>query len=72
MRSNGWKRTTSSRSRATRFDEFLKQNPTAGKGAQSEADRDALFKQFQAWQADQAARDKPENARAQVRTSKQQ
>jgi TRAP-type uncharacterized transport system substrate-binding protein len=56
----------------TRFDEFLKQNPTVGKGAQSEADRDALFKQFQTWQADQAARDKPENARAQVRTSKQQ
>jgi len=55
-----------------RFDEFLKQNPAAAKGAQSEADRDALFKQFQAWQADQAARDKPENARAQVRTSKQQ
>jgi TRAP transporter TAXI family solute receptor len=56
----------------TRFDEFLKQNPAVGKGAQSEADRDALFRQFQAWQADQAARDKPENARAQVRTSKQQ
>ena len=58
----------------TRFDEFLKQNPAAAKGAQSEADRDALFKQFQAWQADQAAKEtaKPENARAQVRTSKQQ
>jgi TRAP transporter TAXI family solute receptor len=58
-----------------RFDEFLKQNPAAAaKGAQSEADREALFKQFQSWQADQAARDtvKPENARAQVRTSKQQ
>ena len=47
--------------------------PSGRKGAQSEADRDALFKQFQAWQADQAARDKPENARAQVpRSSKQQ
>jgi len=56
----------------TRFDEFLKQNPGVRKGAQSEADRDALFKQFQAWQADQATRDKPENARAQVRANKQQ
>ena len=58
-----------------RFDEFLKQNPAAAKGAQTEADRDALFKQFQAWQADQTAREAakpPENARAQVRTSKQQ
>jgi hypothetical protein len=55
-----------------RFDEFLKQNPAAAaKGAQSEADREALFKQFQSWQADQAARDTV-NARAQVRTSKQQ
>jgi TRAP transporter TAXI family solute receptor len=55
-----------------RFDEFLKQNPAAAKGAQSEADRDALFKQFQAWQTDQASRDTA-NARAQVvRPSKQQ
>jgi len=46
----------------SRFDEFLKQNPAAGKNMQSEADRDALFRQFQAWQADQ-----PANARAQVR-----
>jgi hypothetical protein len=58
----------------TKFDQFLKQNPAAAKGAQTEADRDALFKQFQAWQADQASRDtaKPENARAQARTSRQQ
>ena len=56
----------------SRFDEFLKQNPAAAKGAQSEADRDALFKQFQAWQADQASKDTA-NARAQVvRPSKQQ
>ena len=55
-----------------RFDEFLRQNPAAAKGAQSEADRDALFKQFQAWQTDQAAKDSS-NARAQVvRPSKQQ
>jgi TRAP transporter TAXI family solute receptor len=54
----------------SRFDEFLKQNPAAARGAQSEADRDALFKQFQAWQADQAAKDSV-NARAQVRTRQQ-
>jgi TRAP transporter TAXI family solute receptor len=59
----------------SRFDEFLKQNPAASKGAQSEADREALFKQFQSWQADQAkepAKDAA-NARAQVtRPNKQQ
>src|SRR5271170_492301 len=33
----------------TKFDEFLKQNPAAAKNAQSEADKDALFRQFQAW-----------------------
>ncbi|HTY04480.1 MAG TPA: TAXI family TRAP transporter solute-binding subunit [Rhodocyclaceae bacterium] len=46
-----------------RFDVFLQQNPAAARGVQSEADKEALFKQFQAWQADQAAR---ENAQAQV------
>jgi TRAP transporter TAXI family solute receptor len=57
-----------------RFDEFMKQNPApTTKGAQqSEADREALFKQFQAWQADQTSKDTA-NARAQVvRPSKQQ
>jgi hypothetical protein len=52
-----------------KFDDFLRQNPTAAaKGAQSEADRDALFRQFQAWQAEQAGKEnvRPENARAQV------
>ena len=50
----------------TKFDEFMKQNPPpAAKGSQSETDRDALFRQFQAWQADQTAK---ENARAQVAT----
>jgi hypothetical protein len=45
----------------------MKQNPiAAAKGAQSEADRDALFRQFQAWQAEQAGKERPENARAQV------
>jgi len=47
----------------SKFDDFMNQKPQTGKGAQSEGDREALFKQFQAWQADQAAK---ENARAQV------
>src|SRR5689334_4634811 len=46
-----------------KFDEFMQANPQAAKGAHSETDRDALFRQFQAWQAEQAAK---ENARAQV------
>jgi TRAP transporter TAXI family solute receptor len=49
----------------SRFDDFVSQNPSvAAKGAQSPTDRETLFKQFQAWQADQTAK---ENARAQVR-----
>jgi TRAP transporter TAXI family solute receptor len=43
----------------SKFDEFLKQNQPAGKPP-SDADKDALFKQFQAWQTEQ-------NARAQAR-----
>lgn len=46
-----------------RFETFLQQNPTAAKGAQSEADKDALFRQFQAWQAEQ------DNARAQTQVA---
>jgi len=46
-----------------RFDEFLKQSPAAGK-LPSDADTEALFKQFQAWEA-------KENAKAQVRPAKQ-
>jgi TRAP transporter TAXI family solute receptor len=46
-----------------RFDEFLRQNSATATGTTgtppADADKDALFKQFQAWQADQ-------NARAQV------
>src|SRR5450755_1141021 len=38
-----------------RFDEFLKQNPAAAK-LPAEADKEALFKQFQAWEAEQKAR----------------
>jgi TRAP transporter TAXI family solute receptor len=43
----------------SRFDEFLKQNPAAAK-LPAETDKEALFKQFQSWEAEQ-------NARAQVR-----
>jgi TRAP transporter TAXI family solute receptor len=46
-----------------KFDEFMQANPQAAKNAHSETDRDALFRQFQAWQAEQAGK---ENARAQV------
>jgi TRAP transporter TAXI family solute receptor len=51
------------------FDEFLQQNPDAAKTVESEAGRNALFKQFQAWQADQDIRD-PSNARAQVHSQR--
>jgi TRAP transporter TAXI family solute receptor len=36
-----------------RFETFLQQNPAAAKGVQTQADKDALFRQFQAWQAEQ-------------------
>jgi TRAP transporter TAXI family solute receptor len=48
----------------SRFDEFLKQNPNAAKPP-SDADKESLFKQFQAWEADQ-------NARAQLRPASKQ
>jgi TRAP transporter TAXI family solute receptor len=43
----------------SKFDEFLKQNQAAGRPP-SDADKEALFKQFQTWQAEQ-------NAKAQAR-----
>ena len=42
-----------------RFEEFLRESPASGK-VQSSADKEALFRQFQAWEAEQ-------NARAQAR-----
>ena len=48
-----------------RFDEFLKQTPAAAKLQQSPTDKEALFKQFQAWEAER-------NASAQVRPPKPQ
>lgn len=47
-----------------RFDNFLKQS-SAGKSLQSDADREALFKQYQSWEAE-----KNGSARAQVRGQK--
>ncbi len=42
-----------------KFDDFLKQSPATAARAQTDGDREALFKQFQAWEAEK-------NARAQV------
>jgi TRAP transporter TAXI family solute receptor len=39
-----------------RFDEFLKQSPSTASNMKSDADKEALFKQFQAWEAEKTAR----------------
>jgi TRAP transporter TAXI family solute receptor len=39
-----------------KFDEFLKQSPATAAKVQNEGDREALFKQFQAWEAERNAR----------------
>ena len=44
----------------SKFDDFLKQSPTTAAGVKNDTDREALFKQFQTWEAER-------NARAQVR-----
>jgi hypothetical protein len=49
-----------------RFEEFLKQNPAAAK-LPADADKEALFKQFQAWEAEKNAR-----AQAQVRAGQKE
>ena len=46
-----------------RFEEFLKQSPATK--VQSDGEKEALFKQFQAWEAEKNAR-----AQAQVRPEK--
>ncbi len=48
-----------------RFEEFLKQTPAAAAKSQSPTDKEALFRQFQAWEAER-------NASAQVRQAKPQ
>ncbi|MES1150114.1 MAG: TRAP transporter substrate-binding protein, partial [Bradyrhizobium guangdongense] len=42
----------------TRFDEFLKQSPAAAATIKTDADRETLFKQFQAWDAEKARAEK--------------
>jgi TRAP-type uncharacterized transport system substrate-binding protein len=49
----------------SRFDEFLKQSPAAAGKVQGDAEREALFKQFQAWESEKSAR-------AQARPTQQQ
>jgi hypothetical protein len=39
-----------------RFDSFLQKNPAAAAKVTSDADKEALFKQFQAWEAERNAR----------------
>ncbi len=48
------------------FEEFLKQTPAAAGKVQSPAEKEALFRQFQAWEAERNA-----GARAQVRSDRQ-
>jgi hypothetical protein len=51
-----------------KFDEFLKQSQATGKAVQSDADKEALFKQFQSWQSEQAkAQVRPAPASASAR-----
>ena len=49
----------------SRFDEFLKAEDGRAENRPSDSEKEALFKQFQAWEAEQ-------NARAQVRTPPKQ
>ena len=39
-----------------RFDEFLKQSPATAASVKTDADKETLFKQFQAWEAERSAR----------------
>ncbi len=41
--------------RARRFDEFLRQSPTTAATIKTDADRETLFKQFQAWETERNA-----------------
>jgi TRAP transporter TAXI family solute receptor len=47
-----------------KFDEFLKQSSAAAGKAPSEADKEALFRQFKAWEAEQARAQAPTTASA--------
>jgi len=48
-----------------RFDAFLQHNPAAAAKIQSDADKEALFKQFQAWEAERNARAQAAQVQAQ-------
>jgi hypothetical protein len=39
-----------------KFDEFLKQSPATAAKVKTDEDRETLFKQFQAWEAERGAR----------------
>jgi hypothetical protein len=39
-----------------RLDEFLKQSPATAANVKTDADKETLFKQFQAWEAERGAR----------------
>jgi TRAP transporter TAXI family solute receptor len=47
-----------------RFDTFLQQNPATAAKVTSETDKEALFKQFQAWEAERSARAQAAQAQA--------
>jgi TRAP transporter TAXI family solute receptor len=47
-----------------RFDTFLQQNPAAAAKITSDSDKEALFKQFQAWEAERNARAQAAQAQA--------
>jgi hypothetical protein len=39
-----------------KFDEFLKQSPATAAKVKTDEDRETLFRQFQAWEAERSAR----------------
>jgi TRAP transporter TAXI family solute receptor len=50
-----------------RFDSFLQQNPAAAARVQSDTDKEVLFKQFQAWEAERTSRAQAAQAAQQPR-----
>src|SRR3954462_4865503 len=48
-----------------KFDEFLKQSPATAASVKTDADRESLFRQFQAWEAERGARAQAPHAPAQ-------
>ncbi len=53
-----------------RFDSFLQQNPAAAARVQSDTDKEALFRQFQAWEAERSVRAQAAQAAQQLRPEK--